>query len=107
MTLAQTSTKVAGAKPATAFGLTARQREAAAGYLFVLPDALGLLLFIGLPMLLALFISFFEVNGFGAFSFVGLSNYQRLWGDALFWQALRVTLAFAAMAGRTAELLRC
>jgi multiple sugar transport system permease protein len=96
MSIAQTSAKVAGVKPAT-LPLSARQREAIAGYLFVLPDALGLLIFIGLPMLLALGISFFEVNGFGSFTFVGLTNYQRLWGDALFWQALRVTVTFAVM----------
>jgi multiple sugar transport system permease protein len=96
MSIAQTSAKVAGVKPAT-LPLSARQREAIAGYLFVLPDALGLLIFIGLPMLLALGISFFEVNGFGSFTFVGLTNYQRLWGDTLFWQALRVTVTFAVI----------
>ncbi len=71
-----------------------RQREAIAGYLFVLPDALGLMLFVGAPMVLALVISLFDVNGFGRYAFVGLGNYVRLWGDPLFWSSLRVTVTF-------------
>lgn len=95
MSIAHTSERVAAARRTT--GLTSRQRERLAGYLFVLPDALGLLVFIGLPMVLAFVISFFGVDGFGNFSFVGLANYTKLAGDALFWQALRVTLVFAVM----------
>ena len=72
-------------------GLSATHREWLAGYLFLAPDVLGLLVFVGLPMLLALVIGFFDVNGFGAFSFVGLANYQRMAADPLFWQCLRVT----------------
>lgn len=78
-------------------GLTAVQREALAGYLFIAPDFIGLLLFVGLPMLLALIIGFFDVNGFGAFSFVGLANYQRMLSDPLFWQCMRVTLTYVVL----------
>ncbi|MDC9822274.1 sugar ABC transporter permease [Devosia sp. ZB163] len=90
------ATSVAGAKPA-AFRLTTRQREAIAGYLFVAPDAIGLMLFIGLPMVLALGISVFEVDGFGGFRFVGAANYIRMWNDPLFWQSLGVTVRFMVM----------
>lgn len=72
-------------------GLSTTQREWLAAYLFLLPDVLGLLVFVGLPMGLALVIGFFDVNGFGAFSFVGWANYQRMMADPLFWQCLRVT----------------
>lgn len=78
-------------------GLTAVQREALAGYLFVAPDFLGLVLFVGLPMLLALIIGFFDVNGFGTFTFVGLANYQRMLGDPLFWQCMRVTMMYVVL----------
>jgi multiple sugar transport system permease protein len=77
--------------------LSTSQREAIAGWLFVLPDALGLLVFVGLPMLLALAMGFFSVNGFGSFSFAGLANYQRMWADPLFWQCLRVTLIYVVL----------
>jgi multiple sugar transport system permease protein len=72
-------------------GLSATHREWIAAYLFLAPDVLGLLVFVGLPMLLALVIGFFDVNGFGAFTFVGFANYQRMAADPLFWQCLRVT----------------
>jgi multiple sugar transport system permease protein len=96
MTVTEITTTVAGEKPA-ASRLTTRHREAIAGYLFVLPDALGLLVFIGLPMILAFGISFFEVDGFGSFKFVALANYVRMWSDPLFWSTLKTTLIFAVM----------
>jgi multiple sugar transport system permease protein len=77
--------------------LTTGQREAVAAYLFLLPDALGLLVFVGIPMLLALAMGFFEVNGFGGFVFVGLQNYQRMMIDPLFWQCLRVTSIYVVL----------
>lgn len=78
-------------------GLTNRQREILAGYLFIAPDALGLLVFVGLPMLLALTMGFFDVNGFGQFTFVGLANYSKMLADPVFWQCLRVTLIYMAV----------
>ena len=42
-------------------------------------------------MVLALVVGLFDVNGFGAFTFVGLGNYRRMMADPLFWQSLRVT----------------
>jgi multiple sugar transport system permease protein len=88
----------AGDRPlARSRGLTNRQREILAGYLFIAPDALGLLVFVGLPMLLALTMGFFDVNGFGQFTFVGLANYSKMWADPVFWQCLRVTLIYMAV----------
>jgi multiple sugar transport system permease protein len=71
-----------------------RQREVVAGYLFVLPDTIGLLAFVGVPMVLAVVISLFDVNGFGRYKFIGFGNYQRIWLDPLFWSTLRVTAGF-------------
>ncbi|CAN7644741.1 hypothetical protein [Rhizobium sp. LjRoot254] len=47
--LSETVTDEADAEPK---GLSAKHQEWIAGYLFVLPDALGLLVFLGVPMLL-------------------------------------------------------
>ena len=77
--------------------LTNRQRETLAGYLFIAPDFIGLLVFVGLPMLLALTMGFFDVNGFGQFNFVGLANYQKMAADTVFWQCLRVTLLYMVL----------
>ena len=78
-------------------GLSAKHREWIAGYLFVLPDALGLFIFLGVPMLLSLVLSVYEVDGFGGYTFVGAKNYIRMWNDPLFWKGARVTAAYAAM----------
>ncbi len=78
-------------------GLSGKHREWLAAYLFLAPDVLGLLVFVGLPMVLALVIGFFDVNGFGAFSFVGFDNYQRMAADPLFWQCLRVTALYVVL----------
>ena len=78
-------------------GLSAKHREWIAGYLFVLPDALGLFIFLGVPMLLSLVLSVYEVNGFGGYSFVGAKNYLRMWNDPLFWKGAQVTALYAVM----------
>jgi multiple sugar transport system permease protein len=82
---------------ATGGALSMKHREWIAGYLFILPDALGLLVFVGGPMLLSLSLGFFEVDGFGGYAFVGLANYRRMFVDPLFLQSLRVTLAYVAL----------
>ncbi|HEX6014169.1 MAG TPA: sugar ABC transporter permease [Geminicoccaceae bacterium] len=62
--------------------------------MFVLPDALGLLVFVAGPMVLSLGLGFFSVSGFGSFRFVGLANYRRMLADPLFLTSLRVTLTY-------------
>ncbi|MCW3842467.1 sugar ABC transporter permease [Micromonospora yasonensis] len=68
-----------------------RRREALAGYAFVAPDLLGLLVFVGLPMALALGVSLYEADGFGGYTFVGLDNFRLMASDDQLWQSLRVT----------------
>ncbi|MEO8881863.1 MAG: sugar ABC transporter permease, partial [Devosia sp.] len=46
---------------------------------------------------LALAMGFFDVNGFGSFSYVGFANYRRMAADPLFWQCLRVTLVYVVL----------
>ncbi|MDW6022550.1 sugar ABC transporter permease [Mesorhizobium sp. BAC0120] len=77
--------------------LSAKHREWIAGYLFVLPDVLGLMVFLGLPMLLSLVLGLYEVDGFGGYRFVGLANYARMMRDPLFWQSAKVTALYAIM----------
>jgi len=97
-TMIDRAESAAAARPRVrAGGLTKARREAIAGYLFIAPDFIGLLLFVGLPMLLSLVIGFFDVNGFGTFTFVGLANYQRMAADPLFWQCMRVTLTYVLL----------
>ncbi len=75
-------------------GLSRRHREWLAALLFVAPDALGLLLFLAVPMVLALGLGFFDVSGFGGYSFVGFANYERMFSDPLFLNSIRVTALY-------------
>jgi multiple sugar transport system permease protein len=78
-------------------GLSRKHREWIAGYLFLAPDLLGLLVFLAAPMLIALGLGFFEVDGFGNFSFVGTRNYVLMFADAQFLTSLRVTVTYVVL----------
>ncbi|MGW8374337.1 sugar ABC transporter permease [Streptomyces sp. ODS28] len=71
--------------------LSRTHREWLAAALFLLPDSLGLLVFVGLPMVLSVVLSLFQVSGFGSYEFVGLGNYRRMLDDPLFWDSMRTT----------------
>jgi multiple sugar transport system permease protein len=51
-------------------------------------------LFVLVPLVWALVISFQKTNGFGVGVFVGVANYERLISDPLFWRATANTLLF-------------
>jgi len=74
--------------------LSQTKREWLAAYLFLLPDLLGLLVFIGLPMILSLSLGFFTVSGFGQYTFIGLANYQKMMIDPLFIGSLQTTAKY-------------
>ncbi|MGP4111919.1 carbohydrate ABC transporter permease [Streptomyces sp. 4N509B] len=75
-------------------GLSRRHREWLAAGLFLLPDGLGLLVFVGIPMVMSVVLSFFQVSGFGSYVYVGLGNYQRMLNDPLFWDSMRITAVY-------------
>jgi multiple sugar transport system permease protein len=75
-------------------GLSRKHREWIAAYLFLLPDILGLIIFLGIPMIMSLGLGFFEVDGFGNFTFIGLKNYEAMFSDPQFLNSLRVTLIY-------------
>ncbi len=78
--------------------------EARAAFWFLAP-ALGLIgVFFVVPILasFALSLTDFDIYGIGdagTVRFVGLGNYRRLLGDAVFWKALGNTVYFAVAAG--------
>ncbi len=73
---------------------TRSRKEALAAWLFILPDFIGLLIFVAIPMVLALSLGFFSVDGFGGYKFVGLANYYRMSRDPLFLKSLGVTILY-------------
>lgn len=71
-----------------------KRQEILTGYLFVLPDLAGLVIFVIIPILYAIFISFHEWDLISQKTFVGLRNYQELLSDNQWWAALLRTFQF-------------
>ncbi|MBQ6960174.1 MAG: sugar ABC transporter permease [Clostridia bacterium] len=69
----------------------ARRRENIAAYIFMAPSLLFFLGFVVFPMGMCLVTSFFNYT-MSDFSFVGLANYQEMFGDAIFIRALINTI---------------
>ncbi|MGH2614039.1 MAG: carbohydrate ABC transporter permease [Thermomicrobiales bacterium] len=74
--------------------LSQSKREWVAAYLFLLADVLGLVLFVGIPMVLSLSLGFFNVSGYGTYTFSGLANYRKMFADPLFLGSLQVTAKY-------------
>jgi len=83
-----------GTKPRRRTPQRGRHREWIAAALFLAPDAIGLLVFLGVPMVLAVALSFFSVSGFGGYTFVGMANYEQMFSDPLFLNSLSVTVVY-------------
>lgn len=80
--------------------LTARQRrnlgESLSGYSFILPQMLGFILFVLVPLVNVFIYSFQNKNMlFGTSTFCGLDNYEKLFSDPLFALTLKNTLIFS------------
>jgi multiple sugar transport system permease protein len=71
-----------------------RKRGILAGYLFIAPVILGYLIWVAGPMLMAIWLSLTEWDMLRPATFVGLSNYQQMLHDDLFWKSLAVTFYF-------------
>lgn len=75
----------------------ALRRSRLTGYTFLLPNILGFLIFICLPVCASFLMSFTEWNGFGEIKFAGLSNYTHLWRDETFRISLFNSLIMTAV----------
>ncbi len=67
-------------------------KEAITGYLFLLPNFLGFLVFILLPVIFSLILGFVKWDMLTPPQFVGFSNFINLVKDALFWKCFGNTL---------------
>ncbi len=76
------------------FRSPAARREALHGYLFIAPAVLGFLIWIAGPMLFSAWVSLTTWDLLSPPEFVGLSNYQAMLKDPLFWQSLKVTAVY-------------
>lgn len=67
------------------------------GYLFILPNIIGVLLFTFIPIILSLIISFTDWNfthGLGNWNIIGFQNYIDMWQDEWFTNSFLNTIIF-------------
>lgn len=74
------------------------QSKAFLGFLFMLPAAAFLLVFLTYPLGLGVWLGFTDTRIGRAGVFVGLENYQLLWDDSVFWLAVFNTLLYTIVA---------
>ncbi len=77
--------------------ITARQKsEFIWGWIFILPTMIGLIVLNIIPMFQTLYQSFFKTGDFGKGNvYVGMANYQKVFGDTEVWQSLWNTIKYA------------
>lgn len=77
-------------------GISQQRSEFLWGWLFILPTMAGLMILNIIPIFQTIYQSFFKTGDFGKGNiFVGLGNYQKMFGDKQVWQALFNTLKYA------------
>lgn len=68
------------------------------GWIFIIPTMLGLIILNIIPIFQTIYQSLFKTGDFGRGNiFVGLENYQKMFGDSQVWQALLNTVKYALM----------
>jgi len=72
-----------------------QRSERLAGYGFVLPISVLFAVFVGWPILFAMYLSFTRWSGFGAPNFTGFANYTRMLNDPVAAGAFVNTIVFA------------
>lgn len=66
-------------------------------YLFISPFYILFTIFFLIPSVMALVLGFFRWSSVGAPEWFGLRNYQRLFGDPIFWLSVRNTIYYSAI----------
>ncbi len=83
-----------GQQPLQPHRTSLEKKENIAGYLFLLPWFIGMLVFVIGPILASLYLSFTNFNLIGSPQWTGLSNYLSMFQDPQWWDAVRVTLVY-------------
>jgi len=72
------------------FHMTPARREGIWAYIFISPWIVGFIIFTLGPMIVSFFLAFTQYNIIAPPEWVGTGNYQKIFADPLFWQALKV-----------------
>lgn len=75
--------------------LSLRMRNNLVGISFILPNFIGFLIFVLIPVVFSLLLSFSEWDGFNPMKFAGLSNFAAIFKDRVFVSSVWKTAYFA------------
>lgn len=72
-----------------------KRKETLTAYLMLSPNIVGIGIFVFIPMLYAVYVSFHSWNGMSDMTFTGVDNYRRLITDTDFLNSVKTTLIYA------------
>ncbi|MFV8185794.1 MULTISPECIES: sugar ABC transporter permease [unclassified Streptomyces] len=75
----------------------ARRRDLPAALVLILPAVAGFAVFFAYPTLRGIYLSFTDFHVLTPPQWVGLANFQQMFGDDVFWHSLLVTVYFVAL----------
>lgn len=76
-------------------GLSLTLRQNLVGYSFILPNFIGFFIFIFIPVMFSLVLSFSHWDGFTEMEFAGLENFTDIFKDRVFVQSIWLTAYFS------------
>ena len=65
--------------------------------LFTIPTLIINVSIIFLPALLTVVLAFYRWDGISDPTFIGFGNFEKLWGDRIFWKALKNNIIWTAL----------
>jgi len=74
-----------------------RWRQWVAGYLMILPNLLGFLIFMLIPIISTVVLGFTKWDLVNIPQWVGIANYKNLFGDRIFWLSFKKTIWFTLL----------
>ena len=74
-----------------------KRKEHIVGYLFILPNMIGIFIFVLGPVIAGLLLSFTKWDLLSSPVWIGISNYKELLHDSLFWTSLKNTAYYAVL----------
>lgn len=76
-------------------GLSLTMRQNLVGYSFILPNFIGFFIFIFIPVMFSLVLSFSHWDGFTEMEFAGLENFTDIFKDSVFVESIWLTAYFS------------
>jgi ABC-type sugar transport system permease subunit len=74
-----------------------QRSERLAGYVFTTPITVLFAIFVGWPIVFAIYLGFTTWSGFGTPRFTGFANYERMWNDPVARHAFLITIIWAVV----------